>query len=167
MHLLTTFSQALVLAAEDADYNSYRDLVQSCCGVLFFGVPNQGIRFFELVGMVGGKRSKELVLSILPDAEGEESQELSRLNANFRSRANAFTRGSAGSLDVLCYYEEHKTEVCEVSFILITIALADLRSDSPVDNQRNGFWLSNPLLHIQELPQNLIMSFLWRVTTGR
>ena len=82
--------------------------------MIFFGVPNQGIRFEELIGMVEGKRSEEFVRRLLPDEDAESSDILRSLSRDFGRIQKDFGGGAKG-LDIVCYYETQKTRVSEVS----------------------------------------------------
>ncbi|KAI9773682.1 MAG: hypothetical protein M1840_006956 [Geoglossum simile] len=105
--------QALVIVADNKDYRPYQDVLQSCYGVVFFGVPNQGIRYEELMGMVEGKRSEEFVRGLLTDKDAEMSDVLSALNRDFGRAQNCFRHGEQVGLDMLCYYEKLKTPASE------------------------------------------------------
>ena len=87
--------------ADNKDYRPYHDILQSCCGVVFFGVPNQGIRYEELIGMVEGSRSEEFVRGLLTDNDTEMSDVLSALNRDFGRAQNDFRHGEKAVL--ICY----------------------------------------------------------------
>jgi hypothetical protein len=107
--------KALINVVYSKDYEHYQDVLENCCSVIFFGVPNQGIKFDELMNMVQGKRSERFVRELLPDNDSEESPLLSGLNMSFGYCAKHFTRGTNSCLDVLCYYESKPTQISQAS----------------------------------------------------
>ncbi|KAI9767181.1 MAG: hypothetical protein M1839_004600 [Geoglossum umbratile] len=96
---------ALVVVADNRNYGPYQDILQSCCGVVFFGVPNQGIRFEELICTAKGERSEELVHGLLTDEDTEMSDVLSALSMDFGRAQKDFRHGMKAGLGMLCYYE--------------------------------------------------------------
>jgi hypothetical protein len=110
-----------------SEYKPYEDVLESFLGVIFFGVPNQGIRFEELRHMVEGKRSAEFVHSLLPDNDTEMSAILDALNTDFSRCAGKFRHSTKGGLNILCYYEKDETRVSEVrqcyQIILCTLTI--------------------------------------------
>jgi hypothetical protein len=101
--------------ADNKDYRPYQDVLQSCYGVVFFGVPNQGIRYEELMRMVEGKRTEEFVRGLLTNKDTEISGVLSALNRDFGRAQNHFRHGEKAGLNMLCYYEKLKTLTSQVS----------------------------------------------------
>jgi hypothetical protein len=75
----------------------------SVYGVLFFGVPNQGIRIEHWLPMVKGQANETLVRNL-----GPESTYLSELHEDFR---NAFDFSDS---EVVFVYETERTRVAEV-----------------------------------------------------
>lgn len=75
----------------------------SVYGVLFFGVPNQGIRIEHWLPMVKGQANETLVRNL-----GPESTYLSGLHEDFR---NAFDFPDS---EVVFVYETERTRVAEV-----------------------------------------------------
>ena len=105
--------QALINIADHQEYAPYRDILRNCCGVIFCGVPNQGIRFEELMEMAEGQRGRTFIRSLLLDEDSEISMDLSTLNNGFGRVTRVF--GNVGDLNVLCYYETKKTLLQQVS----------------------------------------------------
>ncbi|KAI9782133.1 MAG: hypothetical protein M1839_005480 [Geoglossum umbratile] len=128
--------QALIIVAENKGYKPCQDLLQSCCSVIFFGIPNEGIRFEELINMVGDKRSEELIRRLLPDKDAEMSAVLRALSRDL----DAVKKSSdvvQKEVWMLCYYEKQETRISEtgsgqpVSRLLVTKSSATYTGVSP------------------------------------
>ena len=105
--------------ADNSDYEHYDDILQSLLGVILFGVPNEGIRFEELIDMVEGKRSEAFVLGLLPDNDTEMSDILSALNRDFGRCFEQFKRRKRDGINILCYYETDPTRTSNVSLAVV------------------------------------------------
>ncbi|RDW91018.1 hypothetical protein BP5796_02183 [Coleophoma crateriformis] len=126
--------QALIIVADNQDYKPYQDILHNCCGVVFFGVPNQGIRYNELISMVEGERSLDFVRGLLPDEDTEESPTLRALSRDFGNRLKKFRYSSENTVNVLCYYETQQTCVSKndepkVERLLVTESSATYTGD--------------------------------------
>lgn len=75
----------------------------SIYGVLFFGVPNQGIRIEHWLAMVEGQPNENLIRDLGPD-----STYLGRLHEDFRT---AFTFSDS---KIVFIYETERTRVAKV-----------------------------------------------------
>lgn len=102
-----------MVANRPEDHPSYKDVLENCYSVIFFGVPNSGIRFEELITVVKGKRSHNFVSGLLSDEDTDAPEILSALSRSF---GNIVDRFPDKGLDILCYYETKKTQTIRVSF---------------------------------------------------
>ena len=83
--------QALVIASKNADKSAQfmslqenSDLFKSCYALVFFGVPNLGLRHEQLATIVGGQANEELIRSLVVSRDIEPSQYLDRLHKDFQ-----------------------------------------------------------------------------------
>ncbi|KAI0437727.1 hypothetical protein F4803DRAFT_570483 [Xylaria telfairii] len=56
---------------------------QACYGMLFFGVPNLGLRYDQLLTIVQGKPNRALIESLVVDRDSEPSEYLRRITDQF------------------------------------------------------------------------------------
>ncbi|KAK2055584.1 hypothetical protein LY76DRAFT_628220 [Colletotrichum caudatum] len=87
--------QAIITVANsEADY--HRKQIQTLYGVVFFGVPHDGMNIESLMSMVGNGRNRELVGSL----DHTNSQILSIQQRDFHK-----SLGPKGQKEVFCFYE--------------------------------------------------------------
>src|ERR1700761_7173182 len=65
--MLTTYHQALVEMVGKDDHSIKANLA-SICGILFFGVPSQGMQIESLIPMVGDQSNRFLLESLGPNS---------------------------------------------------------------------------------------------------
>ena len=85
-------------------------LHKACYGLVFFGVPNLGLRHQELLStVIGRKPSERLIRDLIVDQDSEASPLLRELDEKFKRCAKA------QELHVVSFYEtkaSHTVEVC-------------------------------------------------------
>lgn len=84
------------------------DLSQACFGMLFFGVPNLGLRNEQLKTIVQGQPNKALIDDLLVDNDSEPSTSLKRL-------ANQFSKSCKGYYRVVTFFERTLSPTLVVS----------------------------------------------------
>lgn len=81
---------------------SDRDLLKSICGILFFGVPNQGMDIQALIPMVGDRPNRYLLETLNRASERLEIQE------------KEFRRASASQgFEIVSFYETSTSPTAE------------------------------------------------------
>lgn len=77
-------SQALVQSSKAPDWKPYlQEIHRVCCGLVFFGVPHDGLQRRELEDLVQGQPNAALINSLIPNSQGEPSSYLKRLSEDF------------------------------------------------------------------------------------
>ncbi|ORY62117.1 uncharacterized protein BCR38DRAFT_347066 [Pseudomassariella vexata] len=94
--------EALVHARKGPRY----DLSSTCCGMLFFGVPNHGLRDNQLQSLVQGQPNEAFIHSLRLDDDTEPSPFLKRLSSDFAECCK-------GQYPVISYYELIKSPTVE------------------------------------------------------
>ena len=95
-------SQAIV-SAKNGETSADHEFLSGVYGILFFGVPNHGLKNEALSTMVKGQLTERLVIEL-----GEESTYLDRLGGDF---ARVFDlRGS----EIASFYETRATKTVQV-----------------------------------------------------
>ncbi|KAI0010398.1 hypothetical protein F4779DRAFT_616681 [Xylariaceae sp. FL0662B] len=74
--------EALVHAHKKATDRANLEVSQACCGLLFFGVPNLGLRNDQLQSIVGGQPNQDLIRNLVVDSDSEPSAFLRRMQAD-------------------------------------------------------------------------------------
>lgn len=87
------------------------DLFLSTSALVFFGVPNRGLRHEQLCPAVKGQPNESLVNEIQVDRESDPSPYLKLLGQRFK---NCFEQHKP-SVEVVAYYELHETPTLQVS----------------------------------------------------
>jgi hypothetical protein len=81
--------EALIVAGRPVNQTSHigsnenSELCNSCYSLIFFGVPNLGIRREQLVTLLKGKPNDALITSLVLDNDTEPSAYLNSLNKSF------------------------------------------------------------------------------------
>lgn len=83
-------------------------IFESCCGLMLFGVPNQGLRHEQLLSMVAGRPNEQLVYDLVVDEDTEARPFLQSLNQQFVDCL------SLRRINVVCYYERVKSATVQV-----------------------------------------------------
>ncbi|KAI1330215.1 hypothetical protein F5Y16DRAFT_31561 [Xylariaceae sp. FL0255] len=100
--------EALVHASRSpASSPTQRLLSQTCCGLLFFGVPQLGLRNEKLVSLVEGQPNQALIHALVVDEESEPSDFLGRMSDDF-------ARCFQGRLRVVSFYERKLSATVEM-----------------------------------------------------
>ncbi|KAK1977851.1 hypothetical protein LZ30DRAFT_243022 [Colletotrichum cereale] len=73
--------EALVYAHKKQD--GLHDVFETCCGLLFFGVPNHGLRNEQLRSIVQGYPNQNLIHDLVVDDDSEPSAFLKRISDQF------------------------------------------------------------------------------------
>jgi hypothetical protein len=106
-------AQALAIANKAAatkgpDAAENRDLFRSTHGLMFFGVPNMGLRHKQLITMVDKQR---LITDLVVDRDSEPSRYLAELTQKFIEVCGA----QSGGFEIVSYYERKPSSTVEVS----------------------------------------------------
>ena len=123
---MTNFLKALIHASRSAASPAHRLLPKTCRGLLFFGVPQLGLRNEKLISVVKGRPNENLIRALVVNDESEPSSFLRRMSDDF---AHSFQ----GQLRVVCFYEGRRSATVEVHFhqgflgsVLIMVSRYDL-----------------------------------------
>ncbi|KAK3371804.1 hypothetical protein B0T24DRAFT_579256 [Lasiosphaeria ovina] len=98
--------EALVYASsrpDDPNVNIYK----ACYGLLFFGVPNLGLRNEQLNSIVQGQPNEAFVRSLVVDDDSEPSSFLNRIAAEF-------SRCCQGKYKVVSFFETRKSRTVQL-----------------------------------------------------
>lgn len=82
-------------------------LSQVCCGLLFFGVPQLGLRNEKLASVVKGQPNRALIRALVINDESEPSDFLARMSDDF-------ARYFQGRLRVVSFYERKLSATVKV-----------------------------------------------------
>ena len=102
--------EALVLASEDQEDPQSADFLLSSCGLMFFGVPNLGLRNDQLATIVAGQANAQFVRNLLVDKDAEPSHYLEELSRKFMHCCKA----QAPRFEIISYYERKESATIEV-----------------------------------------------------
>ncbi|KAJ8108205.1 hypothetical protein OPT61_g8336 [Boeremia exigua] len=75
--------EALIHAHQQCHDSDYLNISRACYGMLFFGVPNLGLRNKQLMTIVKGQPNQSLVHDLLVDDDSEPSTFLKRISDQF------------------------------------------------------------------------------------
>ncbi|RDW65098.1 hypothetical protein BP6252_10749 [Coleophoma cylindrospora] len=109
--------EALVIAGRPVNQTSHigsnenAELCNSCYSLIFFGVPNLGIRQEQLVTLLKGQPNYALIMSLVMDNDTEPSDYLKSLNRSF---LESFLFDDS---PVISYYERLSTRTVKVNFL--------------------------------------------------
>ncbi|KAK8071886.1 hypothetical protein PG996_005234 [Apiospora saccharicola] len=104
---MANLSQALVHAYKSTTNPAQRLLSQACCGLLFFGVPQLGLRNEKLTSLVEGQPNQALIKALVVDDESEPSDFLGRMSDDF-------ARCFQGRLRVISFYERRLSAIIKI-----------------------------------------------------
>ena len=85
------------------EYQHYRDILDSCSGLVFFAVPHLGMQFHQLRDYTAGKASEAMVSDLIVDSDGEPKPYLKHLNNSFQRVMKS------RNIEVLAYHETRRT----------------------------------------------------------
>ncbi|KAI0125986.1 hypothetical protein BJ170DRAFT_633363 [Xylariales sp. AK1849] len=88
--------EALIHAQKKKNYKN--EIFKACCGLLFFGVPNLGLRNEQLLGIVKGQPDEALIRDLKVDQDSEPSSFLERISSQFAECCK-------GRFRVISFYE--------------------------------------------------------------
>ena len=103
--------EALALANNDRDDKQSIDFLRSSYGMLFFGVPNLGLRNSQLQTMVIGQPNAHLVRDLVVDKDSEPSSYLKELSRKFMKCCKT----QEPRYEIVSYYERRESPIVEVS----------------------------------------------------
>ena len=109
--------EALALAWDDQDDVRNLAISKSTHALLFFGVPNLGLRNAQLATIVEGQPNAQLVRNLVVDDESEPSQYLKELGRKFIRCCKT----QEHRYEIISYYERKLSRTLEVSFEAIHI----------------------------------------------
>ncbi|KAJ6102456.1 hypothetical protein N7486_004883 [Penicillium sp. IBT 16267x] len=101
-------NDSLLIRARRRRSTADSDLSQACFGLLFFGVPNLGLRNEQLRTLVQGQPNKALVDDLLVDNDSEPSTFLKRL-------ADQFSESCKGYYRVVTFFERTLSPTLELA----------------------------------------------------
>lgn len=101
------FVQALIHAHKRREDRRYRDISTACYGMLFFGVPNLGLRNEQLMNIVQGQPNEALIRDLVVDNDSEPSSFLRRIS-------NHFSECCRNRYRVVSLYERRQSPTVEV-----------------------------------------------------
>ena len=86
-----------------------KNIFKACYGLIFFGVPNLGLRHDQLRAMAKSSASENLIRDLVVDNDSEQSSLLKELGINFYSLCKR------QQLHVDSYYEREMSPTVKVS----------------------------------------------------
>ena len=103
--------EALALANKDRKDSKTIDFSLSSCGLVFFDVPNLGLRQLQLQTMVAGQPNAQLVQDLVVDEDFEPSPYLRDLSRSFIE----CSKDQNPTYNILSYYERRLSPTVKVS----------------------------------------------------
>ncbi|RYP62421.1 hypothetical protein DL769_007310 [Monosporascus sp. CRB-8-3] len=97
-YLPVDLPNALVHARKKSTDKANLEVSNACCGLLFFGVPNLGLRNEQLQSIVEGQPNQNLIRDLVVDSDSEPSTFLKRIS-------NDFSDCCKGQYRVVSFYE--------------------------------------------------------------
>lgn len=97
--------------ATDARHCDLHKVVLATCGLVFFGVPNQGMRHDQLMTVVRGQPNEDFIRDLLVRHDGEASQFLRNMAREFKR----LCRQQEPPWNIISYYERLRSSTIEVS----------------------------------------------------
>ncbi|KAH9903854.1 vegetative incompatibility protein HET-E-1 [Xylariomycetidae sp. FL2044] len=90
--------EALLYARKKSSMQANLELTRACCGLLFFGVPNLGLRNEQLQSLVHGRPNEKLIQALIVDRDSEPSDYLARISDDFSKQCK-------GEYQVVSFFE--------------------------------------------------------------
>jgi hypothetical protein len=103
-------AQALSLAIQAQSDSENTNIYKSCHALLFFGVPNLGLRNDQLKSIVKGQPNERLINDLAVDKDSEPSPFLSSLSRRFADCCK--NQG----FEVISFYERRESPTLTVRF---------------------------------------------------
>ena len=104
-------TQALALAISNREDTESLNLFRSAYGLIFFGVPNLGLRNEQLRGMVDGQPNEQLVHDLQVMENSEPTPFLRELGQKFIGAC----KEQKPEFKIISYYEQRMSPTVEVS----------------------------------------------------
>ena len=105
--MVSNIVQALVHAHKRRKEPRYFNISTACYGMLFFGVPNLGLRNEQLINIVQGQPNEALIRDLVVDNDSEPSSFLRRISHHFSECCRNRYR-------VASFYERRQSPTVEV-----------------------------------------------------
>ncbi|KFY69494.1 hypothetical protein V496_00200 [Pseudogymnoascus sp. VKM F-4515 (FW-2607)] len=99
--------EALHIASNGCEDPQNDDFIKSSYAMLFFGVPNLGLRYETLRKIVSGQPNSQLIHDLLVNGESEATPFLEALNQNFIRCC----KDQKPPFRIISYYEQKKTKM--------------------------------------------------------
>jgi hypothetical protein len=99
--------QGLIHAHKRREDPRYLNISTACYGMLFFGVPNLGLRNEQLMNIVQGQPNEALIRDLVVDNDSEPSSFLRRIS-------NHFSECCRNRYRVVSFYERRQSPTVEV-----------------------------------------------------
>ena len=109
---ISHLDQALIHAYNKASMKKYSTLSNACHGLVFFGVPNLGLRQKQLNTIVQGQPNSKLISDLVVDKHDEPSPFLKRISDDF-------ARCCEGRYKVVTFFESQLSSTAEVNWCSI------------------------------------------------
>ncbi|RYP53591.1 hypothetical protein DL768_001455 [Monosporascus sp. mg162] len=100
-------SNALLHARKKSIDRANLEVSNACCGLLFFGVPNFGLRNEQLQSIVEGQPNQNLIRDLVVDSDSEPSAFLKRIS-------NDFSNCYKGQYRVVSFYETKHSPTVQI-----------------------------------------------------
>lgn len=97
------------MAMDPGSKNTAKDIFKACYGLIFFGVPNLGLRHDQLLAMAKSSASENLIRDLVVDSDSEQSSLLKELGKKF------YDLCKTQDLHVDSYYERERSPTVKVS----------------------------------------------------
>ena len=134
----------MVIASKHVDKPSYptslqenADIFKACYALVFFGVPNLGLRHEQLRTIINGQPNEDLIRSLVVSRDSEPSQYLDRLHKEFQQSSTH--RDSP----MVLFFETRPTKTVEVR--RVSLLLNGFENDLP-RRGRNQYRLPQDVL---------------------
>ncbi|RYP39571.1 hypothetical protein DL767_002119 [Monosporascus sp. MG133] len=99
--------EALLHARKKSIDRANLEVSNACCGLLFFGVPNFGLRNEQLQSIVEGQPNQNLIRDLVVDSDSEPSTFLKRIS-------NDFSDCYKGQYRVVSFYETKHSPTVQI-----------------------------------------------------
>lgn len=84
-------------------------------GLIFFGVPNLGLRNEQLLAIVGGQANERLIRDLMMDEDLKPSAYLDEITQKFVETCRAM-EAQRSKFEIISYYERKTSSTVEVSW---------------------------------------------------
>ncbi|KFY96739.1 hypothetical protein V498_02511 [Pseudogymnoascus sp. VKM F-4517 (FW-2822)] len=122
--------EALHIASSGCEDPQNDDFIRSSYAILFFGVPNLGLRYETLQEIVSGQSNFQLIHDLLVDEESEPKPLLVALKQKFIQCC----KDQKPPFKIISYYEQKKTKMVKASYNYISMTKESACSIGHTDN---------------------------------